>query len=135
MHAKYQVAIFNIAKVIANVKVGANQPTNQPTDQPTNQPTDQQTGQKQYVPHYYSGRHKNLVILKMYKDCQVLQNLLLLMTLETYCVYPVLVLQFPLLPMNQKKHFVLNATNCSLMEKIGFAVIVVTIGMIGNVLV
>ncbi|KAH3783175.1 hypothetical protein DPMN_161104 [Dreissena polymorpha] len=25
----------------------------------TNQPTDQQTGQKQYVPHYYSGGHKN----------------------------------------------------------------------------
>ena len=35
MHAKYQVPIFNIAKVIANVKVGANQPTNRPTDQPT----------------------------------------------------------------------------------------------------
>ncbi|KAH3772268.1 hypothetical protein DPMN_173606 [Dreissena polymorpha] len=28
---------------------------NRPTDQPTNQ----QTGQKQYVPHYYSGGHKN----------------------------------------------------------------------------
>ncbi|KAH3859473.1 hypothetical protein DPMN_102288 [Dreissena polymorpha] len=27
----------------------------------TNQPTDQQTGQKQYVPHYYSGGHKNCV--------------------------------------------------------------------------
>jgi hypothetical protein len=36
MHAKYQVAIFNIAKVIANVKVGANQPTNRPTNQQTN---------------------------------------------------------------------------------------------------
>jgi hypothetical protein len=33
MHAKYQVAIFNIAKVIANVKVGANKQTNQ---KPTN---------------------------------------------------------------------------------------------------
>jgi hypothetical protein len=32
MHAKYQVPIFNIAKVIANVKVGANQPTNRPTN-------------------------------------------------------------------------------------------------------
>jgi hypothetical protein len=32
MHAKYQVAIFNIAKVIANVKVGVNRSTNQPTD-------------------------------------------------------------------------------------------------------
>ncbi|KAH3693111.1 hypothetical protein DPMN_192512 [Dreissena polymorpha] len=28
MHAKYEVAIFNIAKVLANVKVGANQQTN-----------------------------------------------------------------------------------------------------------
>ncbi|KAH3750423.1 hypothetical protein DPMN_184945 [Dreissena polymorpha] len=80
-------------------------------------------------------KKNNLVILKMYKDCQVLQTLLLLMTQKTYCVYPVLVLQFSHLLMNQKKHFVLNATNCSLMEKIGFAVIVVTIGMIGNVLV
>ncbi|KAH3847598.1 hypothetical protein DPMN_089925 [Dreissena polymorpha] len=32
----------------------------QPTDQQTNQPTNQQTGQKQYVPHYYSGGHKNV---------------------------------------------------------------------------
>jgi hypothetical protein len=32
MHAKYQVAIFNIAKVIANVKVGVNRSTNQPTN-------------------------------------------------------------------------------------------------------
>ncbi|KAH3733510.1 hypothetical protein DPMN_039939 [Dreissena polymorpha] len=30
-----------------------------PTNQQTNQPTDQQTGQTQYVPHYYSGGHKN----------------------------------------------------------------------------
>ncbi|KAH3897484.1 hypothetical protein DPMN_021672 [Dreissena polymorpha] len=30
------------------------------TNQPTDQPTDQQTGQKQYVPHYYSGGHKNI---------------------------------------------------------------------------
>jgi len=44
MHAKYQVAIFNIEKVMANVKVGANRPTNRPTNQ--------QTGQKQYVPQY-----------------------------------------------------------------------------------
>jgi hypothetical protein len=28
MHAKYEVAIFNLAKVIANVKVGANKQTN-----------------------------------------------------------------------------------------------------------
>ena len=28
MHAKYQVAIFNIAKVMTNVKVCANKPTN-----------------------------------------------------------------------------------------------------------
>jgi hypothetical protein len=47
MHAKYQVAIFNIAKVIANVKVGANKQTNQQTNQPT--------GQKQYS----GGGHKN----------------------------------------------------------------------------
>ena len=32
MHAKYQVAIFNIAKVMANVKVCANQQTNKQTD-------------------------------------------------------------------------------------------------------
>jgi len=32
MHAKYQVAIFNIAKVLANVKVCANQQTNKPTN-------------------------------------------------------------------------------------------------------
>ncbi|KAH3881948.1 hypothetical protein DPMN_005876 [Dreissena polymorpha] len=32
--------------------------TDRPTDQQTNGPTDQQTGQKQYVPHYYSGGHK-----------------------------------------------------------------------------
>ena len=48
MHAKYQVAIFNIEKVMANVKVGANRPTDQQTDQQTNR----QTGQKQYVPQY-----------------------------------------------------------------------------------
>ncbi|KAH3886680.1 hypothetical protein DPMN_010693 [Dreissena polymorpha] len=35
-------------------------PTDRPTDQQTNQQTDQQTGQKQYVPHYYSGGHKNV---------------------------------------------------------------------------
>jgi hypothetical protein len=29
---------------------------------PGNQPTNQQTGQKQYVPHYYSGGHKNSMI-------------------------------------------------------------------------
>ena len=59
LHAKYQVAIFNIAKVIANVKVDANQQTNQPTDQ--------QTGQKQYVPHYYSGGHKKRGIILLNK--------------------------------------------------------------------
>ena len=32
MHAKYQVAMRNIVKVIANVNVGANQPTDQQTD-------------------------------------------------------------------------------------------------------
>jgi hypothetical protein len=32
MQAKYQVAIFNIAKVMANVKVCANKPTNKPTN-------------------------------------------------------------------------------------------------------
>ncbi|KAH3893674.1 hypothetical protein DPMN_017824 [Dreissena polymorpha] len=32
------------------------------TNQQTNQPTNQQTGQKQYVPHYYSGGHKNLPV-------------------------------------------------------------------------
>jgi hypothetical protein len=53
MHAKYEVAIFNIAKVIAKCKSWR-----KPTSRPTNQPTDQQTGQKQYVPHYYSGGHK-----------------------------------------------------------------------------
>jgi hypothetical protein len=37
MHAKYQVAIFNIAKVMANVKVWRKQ-------------TNQETAQKQYVP-------------------------------------------------------------------------------------
>ncbi|KAH3751405.1 hypothetical protein DPMN_185961 [Dreissena polymorpha] len=42
MHAKYQIAIFNIAKVIANVKVGANQPTDQPTNRATNRPTNRQ---------------------------------------------------------------------------------------------
>jgi hypothetical protein len=42
MHAKYQVAIFNIAKVMANAKVCANKPTNKPTNK--------QTGQKQYAP-------------------------------------------------------------------------------------
>jgi len=45
MHAKYQVAILNIEKVIANVKVGANKQTLSKTNQ--------QTGQKQYVNHYY----------------------------------------------------------------------------------
>ena len=62
MHAKYQVAIFNIAKVMANVKVCANKPTNKPTNK--------QTGQKQYVPQYRLGDIINsisfLVNLKMF---------------------------------------------------------------------
>ena len=32
MHAKYEVAIFNIEKVMANVKVGANKLTNKQTN-------------------------------------------------------------------------------------------------------
>ncbi|KAH3894306.1 hypothetical protein DPMN_018462 [Dreissena polymorpha] len=39
--------------------IGANQQTNRPTDQQTNR----QTGQKQYVPHYYSGGHKNSLFI------------------------------------------------------------------------
>ncbi|KAH3733951.1 hypothetical protein DPMN_040390 [Dreissena polymorpha] len=46
---------LGVQKLLQKVKVGANQPTNRPTNQQTNQ----QTGQKQYVPHYYSGGHKN----------------------------------------------------------------------------
>jgi len=52
MHAKYQVAIFNIAKVMANVKVCANQQTNKPTNK--------RTGQKQYVPQYRLGDIKSM---------------------------------------------------------------------------
>jgi hypothetical protein len=43
MHAKYEIASFNIAKVMAKYLSWTKQ---------TN--TDQQTGQKQYVPHYSS---------------------------------------------------------------------------------
>jgi hypothetical protein len=53
MHVKYEVDIFNIEKVMANVKVCTNKPTNQ------------QTGQKQYVPQYSVGGHKNNILLKM----------------------------------------------------------------------
>jgi hypothetical protein len=66
MHAKYEVAIFNIAKVIAKCSSWR---------KPTNQPTDQKTGQKQYVPHYYSGGHKkaaqycSLDVNSYNKDC------------------------------------------------------------------
>jgi len=42
MHAKYPVAIFNIAKVMANIKAWCKQ-------------TNKQTGQKQYVPQYIPG--------------------------------------------------------------------------------
>jgi hypothetical protein len=55
MHAKYQVAIFNIAKVIANVKVGANQQTNR-------------QGKNQYVPQHI------LVDIKL--CCPYMQKLL-----------------------------------------------------------
>ncbi|KAH3874671.1 hypothetical protein DPMN_037922 [Dreissena polymorpha] len=42
---------INVAsRVLTRTRFGANQPTKQ---------TNQQTGQKQYVPHYYSGGHKN----------------------------------------------------------------------------
>ena len=51
MHAKYQVAIFNIAKVIANVTVGANRPTDQQTDQQTDRA-------KTICPPVYTGGHK-----------------------------------------------------------------------------
>ena len=78
MHAKYQVAIFNFAKVIANVKVGANQQTNQ------------QTGQKQYVPHYYSGGHKKMMnVGKDYaeKICKILKNSFWKDVLTCYIMY------------------------------------------------
>ena len=52
MHAKYQVAIFNIAKVMANVKVCANQQTNKQTNK--------RTGLKQYVPQYRLGDIKRI---------------------------------------------------------------------------
>jgi hypothetical protein len=55
MHAKYQVAIFNIAKVIAKCLSWR---------KPTNQQTNQQTGQKQYVPHFYSGGHKKIFVVQ-----------------------------------------------------------------------
>ncbi|KAH3867878.1 hypothetical protein DPMN_031015 [Dreissena polymorpha] len=63
MHAKYQVPIFNIAKVIANVKGGPNQPTNRPTNQ--------QTGQKQYVPHYHNINETN-VLTKFHDDWAII---------------------------------------------------------------
>ncbi|KAH3858148.1 hypothetical protein DPMN_100768 [Dreissena polymorpha] len=52
---KYNNSLYLLAKVASQRLAQTNQPTNQPTDQQTNQ----QTGQKQYVPHYYSGGHKN----------------------------------------------------------------------------
>jgi hypothetical protein len=57
MHAKYEVAIFNIAKVIAKCLSWRKQ-----TDRQTDRQTNQQTGQKQYVPHYYSGGHKKITV-------------------------------------------------------------------------
>ena len=48
MHAKYQVAIFNNAKVMANVKVGANRPTDRA---------------KTICPPVYTGGHKKISII------------------------------------------------------------------------
>jgi len=58
MHAKYQVAMRNIVKVIANVNVGANQPTDQQTDRA-----------KTICPPVYTGGHKNVTVNKLGSKC------------------------------------------------------------------
>ena len=50
MHAKYEVCMSYVPKVIANVKVD-----NRQTNRQTNKQTNKQTGQKQYVPDLRSG--------------------------------------------------------------------------------